>query len=66
MTLHKTLACADHSRTADESGGETLPRAGTPKTPDARAQKKARDKAPMVLLRVDANGIRHYGKKEVD
>ena len=64
MTLHKTLACSDHSRSGDESGGETVPRAGTPKTPGARAQKKARDKAPMVLLRVDANGIRHYGKKE--
>ena len=63
MTLHKTIAFAAHSRSGDESGGETLPRADTPKTPDARAQKKARDKAPMVLLRVDANGIRHYGKK---
>jgi hypothetical protein len=66
MTFHKTLACADHSRTADESGGETVPRAGTPKKPGDRAQKKARDNAPMVLLRVDANGIRHYGKKVVN
>jgi hypothetical protein len=48
MTLHKTLAFADHGRRGDESGGETLPRAGMPKTPGARAQKKARDPRARV------------------